>query len=228
MTLSESEVTKLWETFQIFDQDGNGAISLAELEKITQSLGQNLSQTALKEMIREVDTDLSSSIDFEEFQALMISHQGDRGSRLHLAFSVFDEDNSGEITVEELKSVMSQFGLTEDELTPMLQEVDHDGDGSIDFIEFSRLVPQESEIAHGYQDVSKIVPLQPLPSPEVTPAVTPTVAPLLLLPYKNRSLTPEKEHLACKCKSECSDCFKGQLIAVFGKVFQPIMKPIFG
>lgn len=46
---------------------------------------------------------------------------------------------------------MSQFGLTDAELNEMLQEVDHDGDGSIDFEEFCQLVPEESESKTGDQ-----------------------------------------------------------------------------
>ena len=47
---------------------------------------------------------------------------------------------------------MSQFGLTEQDLDEIIKEVDHDGDASIDFKEFCKLVPDESEIATGYQD----------------------------------------------------------------------------
>jgi len=149
MTLSKLEITKLWDTFQVFDGEGNGSISLAELEKITTSLGQNLTPVQLRDMIKEVDTDLSGSIDFEEFLALIVSQQGDRVSRLQLAFSVFDENNNGQITIAELKGVMSRFGLTEAELQEIIQEVDHDGDGSIDLEEFMQLVPEESEIKAG-------------------------------------------------------------------------------
>jgi len=107
------------------------------------SLGQDPSPIELKELIEEVDVDRSGSIDFEEFKALIIAREGDRQSRLKLAFSVFDKDNSGRITAEEMHGVMSQFELTDSELEEMIKEVDQDGNGSIDFEEFCQLLPDE-------------------------------------------------------------------------------------
>lgn len=150
--MTEEEVTKLWEAFQVFDTDGSGAISAEELGQVMRSLGQSPSETELRDMIKEVDVDLSGSVDFEEFKTLILSQQGDRKSRLKLAFSVFDEDGSGRITANEMHSVMSQFGVTDQELKEMIDEVDSDGGGSIDFEEFIKLVPDESEITSGYQD----------------------------------------------------------------------------
>ncbi|MUG93656.1 histidine kinase [Scytonema sp. UIC 10036] len=150
--LSDEQVEKLWAAFKVFDEDNSGTISTEELGQVMRSLGQNPSDTELRDMIKEVDVDLSGSIDFEEFKALMVSKQGDRNSRLKLAFSVFDENGSGEIAVDEMRSVMSKFGLTDSELDEMVKEVDHDGDGSIDFEEFCKLMPNESEVATGYKD----------------------------------------------------------------------------
>ncbi|MGI2908434.1 EF-hand domain-containing protein [Tolypothrix sp. VBCCA 56010] len=162
--MTEQEVAKLWEAFQMFDEDGNSTISAEELGQVMRSLGQNPSDTELRDMIKEVDVDLSGAINFEEFKALMVSQQGDRNSRLALAFSVFDENGTGEITADEMRAVMSQFGLTDQELDEIIKEVDHDGDASIDFEEFCKLVP-ESETAIGYKDS---------PIPLVTPKTTAT------------------------------------------------------
>ncbi|ACC81453.1 EF-hand domain-containing protein [Nostoc punctiforme] len=150
--IDEQEIEKLWQAFKVLDVDGNGAISTDELGEVMRSLGQNPTETGLRDLIKEIDVDLSGTIDFDEFKTLMIAKVGDRESRLKLAFSAFDEDNSGQITAVELRTVMSQFGLTDAELKEMLQEVDHDGDGSIDFEEFCQLVLEESESKTGYKD----------------------------------------------------------------------------
>jgi Ca2+-binding EF-hand superfamily protein len=171
--LSDEEVEKLWEGFQVFDADGSGVISVEELGHVMRSLGQSPNETELRDMIKEVDVDLSGSIDFEEFKALIVSKQGDRKSRLKLAFSVFDEDGSGQITANELRSVMSQFGLTDKELDEIVKEVDHDGDASIDFEEFCKLVPDDSEITTGYKDS----PIPPASSLKLTVTSTTTAAP---------------------------------------------------
>jgi Ca2+-binding EF-hand superfamily protein len=53
---------------------------------------------------------------------------------LRNAFRVFDKDNSGTISADEIAQVMSTFGqnLSDDELQFMIQEVDKNGDGTID------------------------------------------------------------------------------------------------
>lgn len=50
------------------------------------------------------------------------------------AFTVFDHDGSGTISLDELRRVMKSFGeiLTDEELDTMIKEVDKDGDGLID------------------------------------------------------------------------------------------------
>lgn len=50
------------------------------------------------------------------------------------AFKVFDKDGSGTISKDEMAQVMKLFGdaLTNEDLDVMLQEVDKNGDGTID------------------------------------------------------------------------------------------------
>ncbi len=154
--LSEEEVQELWEAFKEFDADNSGVISASELGEVMRSLGQNPNQRELHEMIREVDVDKNGGIDFEEFKTLLIAQQGNRKSRLKLAFSVFDEDGNGRITAQELHGVMSQFGLTNKELDEIVQEVDVDGDASIDFEEFCKLMHDSKESETSYRDLSII------------------------------------------------------------------------
>jgi Ca2+-binding EF-hand superfamily protein len=55
---------------------------------------------------------------------------------------VFDRDGDGLISEEELRLTMNNLGepLTEDEVKSMIAEADLDGDGKINFQEFSRLM----------------------------------------------------------------------------------------
>merc|ERR1712039_986316 len=62
-----------------------------------------------------------------------------------LAFSVFDKDGDGTITTKELGTVMRSLGQnpTEAELQDMINEVDADGNGTIDFPEFCTLMARK-------------------------------------------------------------------------------------
>ncbi len=58
------------------------------------------------------------------------------------AFQIFDKDGDGMITTKELGTVMRSLGqnLSEDELKAMIEEVDTDKSGTIDFREFLGLM----------------------------------------------------------------------------------------
>ena len=61
------------------------------------------------------------------------------------AFALFDPDCDGEITHKELAKVLVSLGIqvTKDEVLEMLQDVDADGNGSIDFPEFLTLLARK-------------------------------------------------------------------------------------
>lgn len=69
-TLGETDVEKLWKAFGAFDADGGGAISVDEMRDVMRSLGQTPSDTELRDLIKDVDPDLSGTIDFEAMVAL--------------------------------------------------------------------------------------------------------------------------------------------------------------
>jgi len=58
------------------------------------------------------------------------------------AFSLFDKDGDGHVTKKELRVVLNTLGqeLTDEELTAMVNEVDTDGNGEIEFPEFCELM----------------------------------------------------------------------------------------
>ena len=66
--LSDSELPEeILEAFQIFDKDGNGFISVAELCHYMTTLGDKLTRTEIETIIQEADIDGDGQINYEEF-----------------------------------------------------------------------------------------------------------------------------------------------------------------
>merc|ERR1719420_2921233 len=64
---------ELIEAFKVFDRDGNGFISHAELSHVMTNLGQRLTDEEVGEMIREADIDGDGQINYEEFVMMMMA-----------------------------------------------------------------------------------------------------------------------------------------------------------
>lgn len=73
-------------------------------------------------------------------------------------FNLFDEDGSGEITVEELAKMMEALGrtMTEDQLKAMVATVDTDGTGSIEIDEFLMIMARDKASQDPLADARKI------------------------------------------------------------------------
>lgn len=104
-------------------------------------LGQNLDEKTLKGIIDEVDEDGTGLIDFDEFAGLaarFIEPEEDLDAiarELKEAFRMYDKEAKGYLTTEVLRDILHELDdkLKPDELDQMIDEIDADGSGTVDF-----------------------------------------------------------------------------------------------
>ncbi len=89
----------------------------------------------MKKLIAEVDRDGKGVIEFADFMELMTTKISERDPREEIlkAFRLFDDDNTGKVSLKNLKRVARELGETmaDEELQEMIDEADRDGDGEI-------------------------------------------------------------------------------------------------
>ncbi|KAL0581448.1 translation elongation factor EF1B gamma [Marasmius crinis-equi] len=66
---SEEEIKQ---AFKVFDKDGSGSISAAELRHVMESLGERLSDAEIDAMMKEADVDGDGTISYNEFVKMML------------------------------------------------------------------------------------------------------------------------------------------------------------
>ncbi|KAJ4981554.1 hypothetical protein NE237_032391 [Protea cynaroides] len=140
--LSEEEIKGLKQMFANMDTDNSGTITYEELKTGLARLGSKLSETEVRQLMEAADVDGNGTIDYIEFiTATMHRHRLERDEHLYKAFQFFDTDNSGFITRDELETAMKEYGMGDEaSIREIIQEVDSDNDGRINYEEFCTMM----------------------------------------------------------------------------------------
>ncbi|XP_067653603.1 uncharacterized protein [Haliotis asinina] len=143
-TSGQYSAAEIQEAFALFDKDGDGRITCAELGVVMRSLGQNPTDTELQDMVKEMDHDGKGFGEFSDFVNIVNRKNANKMSDVEMIemFRVFDTDGDGYIGRHDLKNTMKHLGedLTDEEVDEMIREGDYDEDGKIDFEEFKVLM----------------------------------------------------------------------------------------
>ena len=90
-------------------------------------------------MFVQADIDNNGSIDYGEFIAATVHmNKLEREENLISAFSFFDKDASGYITIDELQQACHEFGLSDLHLDDMIREIDQN---NVSFLPRSYFLP---------------------------------------------------------------------------------------
>lgn len=143
-TLTPQQVREAKDAFDLFDTTGTGQIEQKELKIALMTLGFDATKEDIRRLVADLDSNNTSTIDFNDFLQLVNALLPTRNARQELeeAFHLFDIDGTGKISFKNLKDVVASMGeqLTEQEIIEIIAEADKTGDGEISLEEFIDLI----------------------------------------------------------------------------------------
>eukprot|EP00586_Coscinodiscus_wailesii_P001112 CAMPEP_0172481666 /NCGR_PEP_ID=MMETSP1066-20121228/7717_1 /TAXON_ID=671091 /ORGANISM="Coscinodiscus wailesii, Strain CCMP2513" /LENGTH=171 /DNA_ID=CAMNT_0013244189 /DNA_START=265 /DNA_END=780 /DNA_ORIENTATION=+ len=150
--LAPSDLLELRESFEIFDDEKTGRITTHSLKIMARALGFRVTRDKIMECADDAKrrrNDAEPGVDFATVCDVMAGRYAKRNpeQELQKAFRLFDDDDTGGITLKNLKSIARQLGeddrLSDDDLRAMIDEFDMNQDGEISMEEFRFIMFRE-------------------------------------------------------------------------------------
>jgi len=145
--LSEDQLNTLQTAFDAIDTEKTGAIGADAIGTILKDCGVRVSDEELMEIILEVDDDGSGLLEFEEFaqlaaKFLLEEDLVEMKKELREAFRIYDKEGVGYITNDVFVEILKELDpkLTKEDLDDIIEEIDEDGSGTVDFEEFMQMM----------------------------------------------------------------------------------------
>ena len=141
--LNSDDVAEYQEAFSLFDNRGDGKISVSQLGDVLRALGQNPTETEVKKCCSQQKPE--DRITFDQFlpilQATSRNKSTDTAEDFIEGLRHFDKDGSGYIASAELRHLLTTLGekLTDEEVEALLQGQE-DSHGNVHYEEFVRMV----------------------------------------------------------------------------------------
>ena len=131
----KKEEEELQALFKEFDLKKTGQISKDIFyKKLIELYGENEGKEICDKIFQRLDLDGSGEISYDEFLSAMIDGKKVlTEDRLEKAFKMFDKDGNGLLSIQEIVEV---FGGDDAYWRKIIEEVDHNNDGEVDFNEF--------------------------------------------------------------------------------------------
>ncbi|KAI0778924.1 Ca2+-binding EF-hand protein [Trametes elegans] len=146
--LTEEQRLEIKEAFELFDTDKDGCVDYHELKVAMRALGFDLKKAEVLKLLRDNDKSGRGLMEFEDFARIMQERisMRDPMEEIRRAFQLFDDDNTGKISLKNLRRVAREIGerLEDDELQAMIDEFDLDQDGEINEQEFLAIMTDDA------------------------------------------------------------------------------------
>ena len=111
------------------------------------SLGFDLRDANVYQMISDLDSDGNAQIDFDEWVHLMSNRVSVSSSKAAILkiFPLYDDEKTDHISVKNLRRVATDLGeeISEEELQEMIDRADLDRDGLVNFEEFYTILTRK-------------------------------------------------------------------------------------
>ncbi|XP_022126012.1 caltractin-like isoform X1 [Pieris rapae] len=150
LELTASQKNDLHEAFNLLDYNGEGKIKAEDFRVAIKALGYEPTKEELQKMINGVDKGLTGKLSFENFETAIMRKimSLDTDGDIMKSFRLFDMDDCGFISFENLKQVTKILGiyLSDQEIEEMIDDADKDFDGFISVQEFMRMIKNSVDI----------------------------------------------------------------------------------
>ena len=142
--MQEERMQMINEVFDNFDKDKGGYIDSRELASVLRALGRGKDQKEIDEFMEKVDKNKNGRIERQEFMDAMnemYSVPQTTVEEVVEAFKIFDKDNSGKISLDEMKTILLKFtdDFNEEEVEEIFHLIDTDNSGEISYAEFAEV-----------------------------------------------------------------------------------------
>ncbi|XP_004074514.1 centrin-3 [Oryzias latipes] len=146
--LTEEQKHEVKEAFDLFDTDKDRQIDYHELKVAMRALGFEVKKMDVLKILKDYDRDGNRKITFEDFSEVVTDRILERDPKEEVlkAFKLFDDDESGRISLRNLRRVARELGedINDEELRSMIDEFDTDRDGEINQEEFLAIMTADS------------------------------------------------------------------------------------
>lgn len=139
LTAEEDDIFK-W-AFGLLNTAEDGTVESRELQNFMVAIGRTVTDSEIFAMINESDLDGNGVIEYNEFVAIVSQRM--RGNldddELRDAFRVYDKENSGYITIGQVRRVLIDLDSVpvDDDLDEVFHLYDNDNDGKLSYEEFA-------------------------------------------------------------------------------------------